>query len=152
MRFRIQADFTIKIDFRLKGEGDSVDLIHCGIFCQVNFTAGVGPWELFEITNKKESYFAYSEKEKNEVVAKLNGNIHIQRSKGLGENGPETRAAVCEHFEYLGLEFDAEVNDKKRGIEIEISKPNSKVKAFVIPTNQELVIAKDTQEILKGKI
>lgn len=44
---------------------------------------------LFEITHKSEAYFAYSEKEKNDIVKGLEGNVHIQRSKGLGENDPE---------------------------------------------------------------
>ncbi len=44
---------------------------------------------LFEITTKKETLFAYSEKEKNDIVKTLDGNINIQRSKGLGENDPE---------------------------------------------------------------
>lgn len=44
---------------------------------------------LYEITNKGETYFAYSDKEKNDIAKKLEGNVHIQRSKGLGENDPE---------------------------------------------------------------
>ena len=68
---------------------------------------------------------------------------------GVGENGPESREEICKDFEYLGLEFDKEKNHGKRGKEVVISKDNSKVTAMVIPTNEELVIASDTQEIVK---
>ncbi len=68
---------------------------------------------------------------------------------GVGENGPESREEICKDFEYLGLEFDKDKNDGVRGKEIIISKDNSKVKAMVIPTNEELVIASDTEGIVK---
>jgi acetate kinase len=68
---------------------------------------------------------------------------------GVGENGPESREEICKDFEYLGLEFDRQKNDGVRGKEVFISKENSKVKAIVIPTNEELVIASDTEEIVK---
>lgn len=68
---------------------------------------------------------------------------------GVGENGPESREEICKDFEYLGLEFDKEKNDGKRGKEVVISTDNSKVTTMVIPTNEELVIASDTQEIVK---
>ncbi|MFW5644527.1 MAG: acetate kinase, partial [Bacteroidota bacterium] len=64
------------------------------------------------------------------------------------ENGPESREEICKDFEYLGLEFDKEKNDGMRGKEIIISKENSRVTAMVIPTNEELVIASDTMEIV----
>ena len=52
----------------------------------------------------------------------------------------------------LGLEFDKEANAKKRGIELEMNTPDSKVKALVVPTDEELVIARDTYKILKGEL
>ena len=80
-------------------------------------------------------------------IAAMNGVDAIIFTAGVGENGPETRAAVCEHFGYLGVELDAEANSK-RGQDIMISTPDSKVKVFVIPTNEELVIARDTKAIV----
>lgn len=68
---------------------------------------------------------------------------------GIGENGCETREEVCTGFEYLGFEFDIDANRGKRGKEVVISKPDSKVTAMVIPTNEELVIALDTARIVK---
>ncbi|MBZ4663801.1 MAG: acetate kinase [Caloramator sp.] len=68
---------------------------------------------------------------------------------GLGENSPETRFEVCKNMEYLGIKVDAEKN-KVRGRIQEISTEDSKVKVFVIPTNEELMIARDTVEIVRG--
>lgn len=67
---------------------------------------------------------------------------------GIGERGPETRDEICKNFEFLGLEFDPEKNKGKRGEEVIISKEDSKVKVLVVPTNEELVIAQDTYEIV----
>ena len=67
---------------------------------------------------------------------------------GVGENGPETREEVCKDMEFLGLEFDPEANKGKRGKEVIISKPGSRVTAMVVPTNEELVIARDTERIV----
>jgi len=67
---------------------------------------------------------------------------------GVGENGPETREAVCKGFEFLGLFFDVERNNGIRGKLELISKHDSKVKVMVVPTNEELVIANDTVKIV----
>jgi len=67
---------------------------------------------------------------------------------GVGENGWETRQEVCEGLEFMGLEFDVAKNTRLRGKEAIISKPNSKVTVMVVPTNEELVIAQDTFEIV----
>lgn len=67
---------------------------------------------------------------------------------GIGENGPESREEMCKGFEFLGLDFDLEVNRGSRGKELIISKPSSRVTAMVVPTNEELVIARDTEEII----
>lgn len=67
---------------------------------------------------------------------------------GVGENGWETREKVSEGLEYMGIEFDKERNTKLRGKEAIISKSGSKVTVMVVPTNEELVIAKDTYEIV----
>ena len=67
---------------------------------------------------------------------------------GVGENGWETRQDVCEGLEFMGIDFDKEKNTKLRGKEAVISKPGSKVTVMVVPTNEELVIAQDTFEIV----
>ena len=63
------------------------------------------------------------------------------------ENSKASRAAISEYFGYLGVKIDNEANSK-RGEDIMISTPDSKVKVFVIPTNEELVIARDTRDIV----
>ncbi len=70
---------------------------------------------------------------------------------GVGENGPETREAVCKGLEFLGVAFDAEKNTGLRGKLDMISKHDSKVKVMVVPTNEELVIAHDTLRIVSHK-
>ncbi len=67
---------------------------------------------------------------------------------GVGENGWETRQNVCEGLEFMGIEFDIQKNTKLRGKEAIISKADSKVTVMVVPTNEELVIAEDTFEIV----
>jgi acetate kinase len=66
---------------------------------------------------------------------------------GIGENNPKYRAYLGEKLAFLGVKIDDEKNHV-RGEEIEISTPDSPVKVFVIPTNEELVIARDTLEIV----
>ena len=79
-------------------------------------------------------------------VAAMNGVDAIVFTAGVGENSKATRAAIASYFGYLGVEIDDAANSK-RGEDICISTPDSKVKVFVIPTNEELVIARDTKEI-----
>jgi acetate kinase len=67
---------------------------------------------------------------------------------GVGENGPETREECLKGLEFLGVEIDKEANNV-RGKVREISKAGCKVKAFVIPTNEELMIARDTLELIQ---
>ena len=66
---------------------------------------------------------------------------------GIGENTPKYRSFVCEKLAFLGVKID-EVKNAIRGEEMEISTPESSVKVFVIPTNEELVIARDTLDIV----
>ena len=80
-------------------------------------------------------------------AAAMNGVDAIVFTAGVGENSADTRAAICEYFGYLGVKIDPEVNNC-RGKEVEISVPGSPVKVFVIPTNEELVIARDTRDIV----
>ena len=81
-------------------------------------------------------------------AAALNGLDVLTFTAGVGENDGAIRAAVCEYLGYLGVKIDAEAN-KKRGAEIKISTPDSKVQVWVIPTNEELMIAQDTAELAK---
>ncbi len=81
-------------------------------------------------------------------VAAMNGVDAIVFTAGIGENSKDTRAAICEYFTYLSCKVDSEANSK-RGQEIVISTPDSKVKLLVIPTNEELVIARDTEELVR---
>ena len=76
------------------------------------------------------------------------GNVDaVVFTAGLGENSAESRKEICKGLESLGIEIDVDAN-KTRGKEQLISKKNSKIKVFVIPTNEELVIARDTLEIV----
>ncbi len=67
---------------------------------------------------------------------------------GVGENGPETREAVCKDLDFLGINFDLEKNNGLRGKLEMISRHDSAVKVMVVPTNEELVIAHDTLKIV----
>ena len=81
-------------------------------------------------------------------AAALNGLDVLTFTAGVGENDGATRAAICEYLGYLGVKIDAEAN-AKRGAEIKISTEDSKVQVWVIPTNEELMIAQDTAELAK---
>lgn len=80
-------------------------------------------------------------------IAAMNGVDAIVFTAGIGENTPSLRTALCKNLSYLGIEINEDEN-KKRGQDLEISTPNSKVKIFVIPTDEELVIARDTAAIV----
>lgn len=81
-------------------------------------------------------------------AAAMGGVDAIVFTAGVGENGPETREACLEGLEFLGVKVDKEKNNV-RGKVREISTEDSTVKAFVIPTNEELVIARDTKNLVK---
>jgi len=81
-------------------------------------------------------------------AAALNGLDVLTFTAGVGENDGATRAAICEYLGYLGVKIDPEMN-AKRGDEIKISTADSKVQVWVIPTNEELMIAQDTAELAK---
>lgn len=70
---------------------------------------------------------------------------------GIGENGSETREAMCKDLEFLGLEFDKPANDGVRGKEKVISKKNSRVTVIIVPTNEEFVIATETKIIVEKR-
>ena len=81
-------------------------------------------------------------------VAAMNGVDNIVFTAGIGENDHGVRELVLGYLGYLGIEIDEEANNT-RGQEIMISKPGSKVNALVIPTNEELAIARETVALLK---
>ena len=81
-------------------------------------------------------------------AAALNGLDVLTFTAGVGENDGKTRAAVCEYLGFLGVKIDPELN-AQRGDERLISTPDSKVQVWVIPTNEELMIAQDTAELVK---
>ena len=81
-------------------------------------------------------------------AAIMGGVDAIVFTAGVGENGPETREECLKGLEFLGVEVDKEANNVRGKIR-EISKPGCKVKAFVIPTNEELMIARDTLELIQ---
>lgn len=70
---------------------------------------------------------------------------------GIGENSVNTREEICKDMEFFGINFDFEKNKEVKGNELILSKDDSKVKVIVIPTNEELVIATDTMEVISSK-
>lgn len=85
-------------------------------------------------------------------AAELNGVDIIAFTGGVGENQFGTRKVVCRNLEYLGVKIDEEVNDKTwRGKEGVISTPDSKVKVVVVMTDEEYMIAHDTEAIVEGR-
>ena len=82
-------------------------------------------------------------------AAALNGIDVLTFTAGVGENDCNVRAEVCEYLGFLGVKIDPELN-KKRGKEMVISTPDSKVQVWVVPTNEELMIAQDTAELVNA--
>ncbi len=80
-------------------------------------------------------------------VAAMNGIDVLTFTAGTGEKGWETREEICKRLKFLGVEIDIEGN-KFKGKEKKISTENSKVEVYVVPTNEELMIAKETEEIV----
>ncbi len=81
-------------------------------------------------------------------TAAMNGVDAICFTAGVGENNPLVRKLVCDRLGYLGIAMDTEKNNK-RGEEVEISTPDSLVKVLVVPTNEELAIARETASLVK---
>lgn len=84
-------------------------------------------------------------------AAVLNGVDVIVFTGGVGENQQILRKRVCDHLTYMGVKIDDEVNFSSRGEEKLISAPDSAVKVVVIPTDEELMIARDTEAIVNGR-
>ena len=81
-------------------------------------------------------------------AAAMNGADAIVFTAGIGENHPPTRSAVCENLSFLGVSLDKAKNNSAAGEKI-ISKPASKVKTLVIPTDEEFMIARETHRLMK---
>lgn len=81
-------------------------------------------------------------------AAAMNGVDIIVFAGGIGENADRVRESICKNFGYLGLQFDSEKNKGLRSKEAIISKHDSKVKVLVVPTNEELVIARETVKVI----
>lgn len=82
-------------------------------------------------------------------AAAMGGVDAIVFTAGLGENSPETRMEICKGLEFIGVSIDPEKNNC-RGKQVEISAEGATVRTFVIPTNEELMIARDTKEIVEA--
>jgi len=81
------------------------------------------------------------------LAAALGGLDAFAFTAGIGENAPVIRSRVAEKLAWLGLAFDAEANEEAKSL---VSRPDSKIKLFVVPTNEELMIARHTLALLKG--
>ena len=81
-------------------------------------------------------------------AAAMGGLDCIVFTAGIGENSPNVREGVCENLEFLGVKFDKNENNLRVDGIHEISAKDSKVKVLVIPTNEELVIARETAALL----
>lgn len=82
-------------------------------------------------------------------TAAMNGVDVIAFTAGLGENNAMVRNKILSHFGYLGVEVDAEANEKAAGVEAKISTDASKVLCLAVPTNEELAIARETVALVK---
>lgn len=100
------------------------------------------------IAEAEEAYFYRVKKFVGAYAAAMGGIDLLVFTGGVGENGPEMREYVCKDMEFLGIEFDSAVNAGLKGQDKVLSKPESRVKVVVIGTNEELVIATDTFNIV----
>ncbi|MDO4740274.1 MAG: acetate kinase, partial [Eubacteriales bacterium] len=81
-------------------------------------------------------------------AAAMGGLDAIIFTAGIGENDGPARQLVCDGLEFLGVELNRELNHVTRSKEIKLSTENSKVQVWVVPTNEELAIARDTLELV----
>ncbi|HOF68971.1 MAG TPA: acetate kinase [Ruminococcus sp.] len=84
-------------------------------------------------------------------TAAMNGVDAIIFTGGIGENDPPTRENSCSDLDFFGIKIDKELNKTVRGKKCKISTPDSKVEVWVIPTNEELLIARDTLALISNK-
>lgn len=93
-------------------------------------------------------YFYRVKKYVGAYAAALGGCDVLVFTAGVGENQSDLRQEVCRNMEFMGIKIDNEKNAKTRGEEIELSTPDSRVKVVIIPTDEELMIATDTMELI----
>ena len=84
-------------------------------------------------------------------IVVMNGIDVLTFTAGVGEKGELSREAICDYFEFMGLKIDKEYNRTLKGVETEISTKDSKIKVFIIPTNEELMIARQTLKTICNK-
>ncbi len=99
----------------------------------------------------EEMYFYRIKKYIGAYAAALGGVDIIVFTGGVGENQASCRSGACRGLEFMGISLNEELNNKVRGEEVIISKPDSKVKVLIIPTDEEFMIASDTMQILEGE-
>ena len=83
------------------------------------------------------------------MAVAMNGVDVITFTAGVGEKGPISRSDICKHLGFMGVELDESKNGGVRNVEKEISSENSKVKVWVVPTDEELMIARETANLIK---
>ena len=84
-------------------------------------------------------------------MLQLGGLDALVFTAGIGEHRAEIRSKICSGLEEFGIEVDPQANESIRGKEGEISSPESKVKIFVVPANEELVVAREVQRFIENK-
>jgi acetate kinase len=84
-------------------------------------------------------------------MAAMGGADAVVFTGGIGENSPEVRARICQSMEWAGLKMDTAKNQEMIGREGTISTEDSKLLAYAIPTNEELLIARDTVRVILGQ-
>lgn len=82
------------------------------------------------------------------MLVSLQGADYITFAGGIGENGIEARERLCKYLEFLGVKLDLKAN-QVRGEERLISTPDSTIKLYIVPTNEEIMIARDTLQLCK---
>ncbi len=105
--------------------------------------------------NKKAilAFDMYTERIKNYIgsySARMNGLDALVFTAGIGENDPRIRSMACKDLDFLGIKIDEEKNKCRARDIVDISAPDSRVKVLIIPTNEELMIARDTYEIVSA--
>ncbi len=157
------GDFDVGLVTHLiKSEGYSVDEVHEMIYKKSGLlgVSGVSndardvekaAWE----ENNERAQLAldilhyHAKKYIGSYIAAMNGLDALVFTAGIGENGWESREAICEDMDYLGIKLDKEKN-KVRGKKAVVSKEDSPAKILVVPTNEELMIAKETKRIVNN--
>jgi acetate kinase len=84
-------------------------------------------------------------------LAAMGGTDAVVFTGGIGENSPEIRARICEQMEWAGLKLDSRKNDEATGREGLITTEDSRLHAYAIPTDEELLIARDTVRVILGQ-